>query len=884
VTGVTERAANLGELLRHASWLRRLARQLADQPADVEDLLQDTWTAAWPRPPDPGRPPRPWLAEVLRNFARMGQRSSTRRTDREHAADELAVRNAPATDDLIAQVELQRRLAELVLELEEPYRSTILLRYHEDRTATDIARQEGIAPATVRWRLKEGLSRLRQRMDERYGDQRRAWVGLLPATEPSVATGLGKGLVLMKLKTKAGLLVAMLLLLAVGAGVIWKRGAAPERSSAADSTQATPAHPMPPQTGSRPWQAGATGPAVLGAIDGVVVDSRDQPVPGATVALARRVDPANSGAAPLAGTSVTGADGRFRIADVAPGTFTATATASPPGLHPAVQTGIQVTGGTRSLRLVMTSGGVLVEGRVLDHEGGILPGARVTARATPSAGQAPGDGPLMFLTATDRQGAWSMTLPSGQYALKGELDGYAPGTLSLTLVARARADLVLEPASGIFGRVVHASTGAPVPGARVQVIPTYRRGTWAPAVESDADGRFRLQRLPLGEFLIQARLGRLIGKSGPVAVVPARAIMDVEVLVSEAFVIAGRVVTADARPAGGVAVMSESVTDGGVSWGEAGPTGEFEIAGVLPGKHQIQVWLKDGGRARREVTVENDDVTGVELRITPGLVVRGHVDDRHGRPAPGVRVVATTDAGGGAERYNRIATTDASGDFQLPPDIPWGVLSLRAGRPDDGLALWGPQPTKPGAVVNVSLRLGEGAGLTGIVRNDDGSPAAGARILVVNPEGGNGDRAQVVAGADGRYRLAALAPGWARAAAGRGEPPRLEEGFTRVQLTEGQEATLDLRLPRSASLRGQVHLPDGRPGAGALVLASTSSTKPWPEQARRTLADDDGRFQLDGLAHGRSYNLWVDLPGYPTERRGSATAGGADIVVSFSVK
>ncbi len=245
-------------------------------------------------------------------------------------------------------------------------------------------------------------------------------------------------------------------------------------------------------------------------------------------------------------------------------------------------------------------------------------------------------------------------------------------------------------------------------------------------------------------------------------------------------------------------------------------------------------------------------------------------------------MIVTTEAGADAARYNRIATSDARGDFQLPPDIPWGTLSARAGQHDQGIALWGPRPTEPGSVVQVNLKLEDGARLTGLVRQEDGSPARGAHVLIVNPEGERGERAETVTGPDGRYRLAALAPGWARGAAGSSSSPRFEDGYTRVQLIAGQESTLDLRVPAETSIRGLVRLADGRPGGGALVLAGASGQKPWAEQARRALAGSDGAFQIEGLARGRRYHLWIDLPGHTGAHLTDIAAGASDVRVSLS--
>jgi DNA-directed RNA polymerase specialized sigma24 family protein len=46
---------------------------------------------------------------------------------------------------LVEQAELQREIVGEVVQLEEPYRSTILLRFFENLSAGDIARKQGVA-------------------------------------------------------------------------------------------------------------------------------------------------------------------------------------------------------------------------------------------------------------------------------------------------------------------------------------------------------------------------------------------------------------------------------------------------------------------------------------------------------------------------------------------------------------------------------------------------------------------------------------------------------------------------------------------------------------------------------------------------------------------
>jgi len=164
--------AELERLLTQSEWLRALARRLVGDAATADDLVQETWIAALRNPPDPERPVRPWLAGVLRRVASMRARAEGRRAWRHRRAarhDEL-----PPTSHLVEQVDTQHRLSREVLELDEPYRTTLLLRYFHELPAVEIARRQGIPAGTVRWRLKRGLDDLRVRLDRSWGD-RRSW-------------------------------------------------------------------------------------------------------------------------------------------------------------------------------------------------------------------------------------------------------------------------------------------------------------------------------------------------------------------------------------------------------------------------------------------------------------------------------------------------------------------------------------------------------------------------------------------------------------------------------------------------------------------------------------------------------------------------------------
>lgn len=196
-------------LLQDIAWLKSLATMLANDRDDADDLVQEAWIAAWRRQPDATRPMRAWLTKVVRDLAGMKHRSDRRRAARHALTDDAQVPAAP--DELVAQIRLHRLLVDLVIELDEPYRSTIIGRFVEGRTSASIAQSLGIPAGTVRKRLHEALSRLRAGLDANAGDRKR-WA-------PAVLA-FAKGGVQVAKPTKLVLVVLAALLLASAATVM----------------------------------------------------------------------------------------------------------------------------------------------------------------------------------------------------------------------------------------------------------------------------------------------------------------------------------------------------------------------------------------------------------------------------------------------------------------------------------------------------------------------------------------------------------------------------------------------------------------------------------------------------------------------------------------
>ena len=216
------------ELLAHGRWLRSLARSLVRDAPTADDLVQDTYLAALRHPPK--RALRPWLARVLKNLALQRRRADCRRERREEIGAHSE--SLPSSAELSERLEVQHRIVEAVLALEEPYRSAIVLRFYEGLSAAEIARRQGVTGSTVCTQVARGLEQLRRTLDEEVPGGRRVWVSSLTpwVFEPrSVApagpggqaetggAGLLRGALTMSMGWKLG--VATVIVAAVTVGV-----------------------------------------------------------------------------------------------------------------------------------------------------------------------------------------------------------------------------------------------------------------------------------------------------------------------------------------------------------------------------------------------------------------------------------------------------------------------------------------------------------------------------------------------------------------------------------------------------------------------------------------------------------------------------------------
>ena len=689
-------------LHEHATWLRALARSLERDPGLAEDLAQDTLVAALERPPRDDSSPRAWLSTVLRNLVRQRRRGERRRAARERRRP--ATGSAPATDDLLQRATLNQQLAQAVMDLEEPFRRTILLRFFEGLPPREISAEMDVPVATVHSRLRRGFQRLRERMDDAHDGHRGAW--LLPlvagfeSARPHWPGASGLGALLMSLSSKTAL--TALALAAVGV-CLWTVGST--GTEPAQSPSLSPDGP-PVVNGDAPRVEEAEGVRDVRRAMGAPAIEEVDPAPPTVLLSGVVLNPAST---PVAGVPVVfapagaGAGGEWTVTSDATGGFELRV--------PELAGRVRATGPDWSNVMtghfdpesalepvVVVAPRVELAGVVVDPGGRAVPGATVRQVVPEERFRAFGvvldsSRPFRVQGTADAEGRF--TLPDG-FALEGALlvtehGAYQPDERLAPLVGTDGLRIELgfpTDEDGTLLGVVLDSGGGVVPDAWVSLGSAFRR--------TDESGAFRFEAEDVGEegTLRVVAMGRLPGKYEAHLVEgrPAWPPFVTVVLEGEPASLSGKVVDREGHPVPGARVWVD-----GVEWfGSAG-----EDAGWIE-------YLLGGATTDEELEAAHTNDAG-ELDVEAFLAARSTA------PSPTWGWVATDSRGrflieGLQHRSYHVAVLDGRTLERHRSD----PITVDLGpRPDTTLVVQGP--------AHLPVRRGR-------VQTPDGSPVAGARV------------------------------------------------------------------------------------------------------------------------------------------------------------
>jgi len=538
----------LAALLAEERWLRALGRRLVRDAAAADDLAQETWLRALRGRTALGQgpeSPRSWLARVMLNVWRERGRSEGARGRREdeHARElhRAAGRSSPSAREVLERLELQRRLAAHVLALDEPFRSTLVLRYFAGRSAAELAAESGEPAARVRQRLVRARELLRERLDREGEDWLpRFAVLLLPAAPPGggVATSPSSPLApvtlpLLAMSTKSHA-VSLALVLALAAVVVtaWltlgpSRTVTPALEGRSELVAIEPSGPSravasaaegPSQEPARRLPALALvadqlqAPARPASVAGRVLTSEDQrPLVGAVVALL-----AGGFDEPRLETRA-GADGHYTFDGVAPGRYSVAARSA--DRVPRIVRDVEVAAGAAVQRDLALEPGFATELLVSDRDSGApIEGAQVTLVAGSRdsvvwiAERGYGFHGLTCTTdAAGRASPFGVARGVHQYIVRKE--GHANGLGEALLEPGAPALRInLERGTAVTG-VVRDHAGAPVAGVAVFLVAAQYQKRLEDhvlaqnGVLTDAHGSYRIGAVPRGVYYAVALRG-----------------------------------------------------------------------------------------------------------------------------------------------------------------------------------------------------------------------------------------------------------------------------------------------------------------------------------------------------------------------------------------
>lgn len=278
-------------LLTHRAWVRSLAWSLVRDGHLVDEVEQETWLRALRSPPREEAAARGWLATVVRNVVRNRFRSKSRRERHESAATPLT--SAPAAADVVARADSQQTVVQTVMELDEPYRTTLLLRHFDGLPPREIAERMGVPVETVRTRTRRALERVRERLERRGGSRKAAFALLAPLLSegppPLVASTSGaattaaagssvlahSGALVMAMTGKK--IAAALVAAAVLAGGTWVALSPPDAGPVGPTASLVPATDASGAESGPPAARGERHPGSARSLDSAADDAPDTP-------------------------------------------------------------------------------------------------------------------------------------------------------------------------------------------------------------------------------------------------------------------------------------------------------------------------------------------------------------------------------------------------------------------------------------------------------------------------------------------------------------------------------------------------------------------------------------------------------------------------------
>ncbi|MBA3462699.1 MAG: carboxypeptidase regulatory-like domain-containing protein [Deltaproteobacteria bacterium] len=689
----------------------------------------------------------------------------------------------------------------------------------------------------------------------------------------------------MSTRRRIGFGVAVAVLLA---GVlVWRCTASNKGSHAASSGDDEPAtkvatSDLSPTIGKEIVKRPDPQKQARGSIAGTVRDEAKAPVAGARVC----VDPfSNELPDELVRDPIckeTDAQGAYKFEELYAAKYVATAGAKsyrPATFHPKgdrKKSSFELAAGEAKtgIDFVLRAGGAELKGTVSDISGGPIAHAQIRV----AAGMW-GEGATSPMVETDDKGAYSVWVAPGSVRVIASADGYAGS--SVMGRAPGTIDVLLTPESGLSGTVVDASTGAPIEGAEVTVQATQWSWEGRESDKTDAQGKFRVRRIPPGRYVAIARTDHGYGRTeGSVLVGLGQQVDGVVVKLFPAARVVGKVMIEGKPPklcVEGHLSLRDEVNDRWVS-ATTEPDGTVHADGVLPGTYSPQVWC-EGYRAKDKyepIVVAGKDLVDLTWEVEAGGVVRGKVITKSGAPIEDARVQAQTTGGDVRAKMDWAGdTSQADGSYELvalkPSAYKLEVDTHKAVAPRGGFKVDVPA----GGTVQKDLVLEDGGSIKGIVVDEKGKPVDDVTIDA-RPLSDQfwWRREQIKSAEDGTFVIESTRAGEYRVTARRSWADELRKPGTNDDSEQGEKVTVavgktvEVKLvveSQTGTIKGTVVDANGQPVPDAFISSARESDAAgarnssahgtrgwgWGDSEKPVLTGTDGSFVVTKLSPGK---------------------------------
>lgn len=594
-----------------------------------------------------------------------------------------------------------------------------------------------------------------------------------------------------------------------------------------------------------------------GRIEGTVRDDAGNPVAGAVVKIDGKRRSGDQEA--WSGTATTGADGKYTVDAVPPGTFVAKVDAT--DTRGGASTEVTVRPNEPSAgNLTLRRNDGNLGGTVTDDNGSAVAGAKVVLKSADGkqeidSTETGADGTYEF--AGIRPGEYLVEVAkTSEYGAASETAQVDPGVKNNRDIRVNRAD------GGVEGTVVDENGNA-VANATVTI---YGDGV-EEELSTNAEGKFALTGLRPGNYRVEVAATTEYGATaGTFTVEPgSTATLTLEVNRNKSTV-SGQVSDDAHQVIEGADVTITDVEGTVVATETTDADGNFTVENLAPGTYTAAIDETETHNAdSKEFTVvagEFTDLVTLTAGRKAGTLVGQVVDADTGKPITGATLTLIANGADAADGKN--ITVNGEGAFEVPVDA--GKYTLQVESPEfyepysDRIFEVGAAESLDLGKIALTSTVGT---IAGTVTDADGTPLENVEVTVHNLE--NGAESTVTTNAQGKYTASNRATGryTVSVTAPEGyDTPKSQE----VSVERTKTATADFKVnktpkaPQVGTVSGQVLDSDGKVVDGASVaLNHLESGKAYP-----ATVNAEGRFTAKELPAGE-YSVIASADGYKAE-------------------